>query len=87
MGWLHCNWLHGNPESTQEVDQILGSFWFVYITESPQDLKRGVNMPEFTQKVTRSSIKFWALSGLFTLPWKPGNFLLCKQTRKGPEFD
>ena len=25
--------------TTQEVDQILGPFWFVYTAEGPQDLK------------------------------------------------
>ena len=55
------------PESTQGLDPILGPFWFVYTAESPQDLKKSVNKSELTQKVPRKSIKFWALSGLFTL--------------------
>ena len=37
------------PESTQELDQILGPFWFVYTTESSQDFEKSVNKPEFTQ--------------------------------------
>ena len=28
------------PESTQELNQILGPFWFVYTAESTQDLKK-----------------------------------------------
>ena len=55
------------PESTQELNQILGPFWSVYKAESPQDLKKSVNKPELTQKVPRKSFKFWALSGLFAL--------------------
>ena len=50
------------PESTQELNQILGPFWSVYKAESPQDLKKSVNKPELTQKVPRKSFKFWALS-------------------------
>ena len=52
------------PESTQELNQILGPFWFVYTAESPQDLKKSVNKPEFTQKVPGNPIKFWALSAV-----------------------
>ena len=55
------------PESTQELDQILGPFWFVYTAESPQDLKKSVNKPELNQKVPRKSLNIWALSGLFAL--------------------
>ena len=53
------------PGTTQELNQILGPFWFVYTAESPQDLKKSVNKPEYTQKLLRNSIKFWALSSLF----------------------
>ena len=47
------------PESTQELNQILGPFWSVYKAESPQDLRKSVNKPELTQKVPRKSFKFW----------------------------
>ena len=35
-GYISCTY----PESTQELDQILGPFWFVYTTESSQDFKK-----------------------------------------------
>ena len=44
-------------------------------------------LAEFTQKVPRNSIKFWALYGLFTKQKVPRIFKKCKQTRQGPEFD
>ena len=69
------------PESTQELNQILGPFWFVYTAESTQDLKKSVNKPEYTQKLPRNSIKFWALSSLFR-PW-----LHLKATQATPLID
>ena len=44
-------------------------------------------LAEFTQKVPRSWIKFWALSGLFTQQKVPRILKKCKQTRQGPEFE
>ena len=75
------------PESTQELDQILGPFWFVYTTESSQDFKK-VQTNQTGPRIWKTS---WALSGLILVCLhffsNPGDFLLCKQTRKGPEFD
>ena len=74
------------PESTQELDQILGPFWFVYTTESSQDFKK-VQTNQTGPRIWKTS---WALSGLILVCLhffsNPGDFLLCKQTRKGPEF-
>ena len=44
-------------------------------------------LAEFTQKVLRNWIKFWALSGLFTQQKVPRILKKCKQTRQGPEFE
>ena len=44
-------------------------------------------LAEFTQKVPRNWIKFWALSGLFTQQKVPRILKKCKQTRQGPEFE
>ena len=43
-------------------------------------------LAEFTQKVPRNGIKFWALSGLFTQQKVLRILKKCKQTRQGPEF-
>ena len=48
------------PESTQELDQILGPFWFVYTTESSQDFKK-VQTNQTGPRIWKTS---WALSGL-----------------------
>ena len=70
--------------------------WFIIGTTSTKDdyfvilspFFNGVaTLAEFTQKVPRNWIKFWALSGLFTQQKVPRILKKCKQTRQGPEFE
>ena len=64
--YLGCLFLWGGyiskiySESTQELDQILGPFWFVYTTESSQDFKK-VQTNQTGPRIWKTS---WALSGL-----------------------
>ena len=64
-----------HPESTQELNQILGPFWSVYKAESPQDLKKKCKQtrinPESAQEVFQilgpvwfvcTFLKSWELS-------------------------
>ena len=55
------------PESTQELNQILGPFWSVYKAESPQDLKKSVNKPELTQKVFQILGPVWFVCTFFKI--------------------
>ena len=60
----------------------------IYEKECPKTLLMGwLPLAEFTQKVPRNWIKFWALSGLFTQQKVPRILKKCKQTRQGPEFE
>ena len=65
----------------------LGKFWHDYASFQILGTFCCVNKLERAQNFIYFLNTFWVNSGLFTLFFKSWGLLLCKQTRKGPEFD
>ena len=61
--WKQCKQVRIHPESAQELNQILGPFWSVYKSESPQDLKKKCKQirinPESAQEVYQILGSVW----------------------------
>ena len=61
------------PESTQELDQILGPFWFVYTAESPPGFEKKCKQirinPESAQEVYQILGPVWFVY-IFLKSWE-----------------